>query len=145
MENDPQNTREADGRKNRVLRLNNDYTNEQLKKQQPITPHRRYLGLILVTVVIVLTVPTYGLIQSYQSLQSARNSLATTTAQSKQTDYQASSDQQLIKNMRNNFYIEKFARSQYAYSLPGEKLFTTPSSGLGNSTTGSGSSSGTGQ
>lgn len=127
----------------RVLRLNNNYTREQLRKQSQaqLAPKRRYLGLILVTVVIVLTIPTYGLIRSYQTLKKAEVTNIKTSQQSEQFKYQVASESEMIKNMQNNFYIQKFARSQYFYSKPGEKIFTTPST-TQNSTT---ASAGTGQ
>ena len=115
----------------RVLRLNNDYTNAQLEKQrQALTrPRRKYLGLILITVVIVLAIPTYGLVQSYKTLQEARVTQVKTAASSKQVQYQATSQSELLKNLQNSMYMQKFARSYpYYYTKSGEKVFTTPSS-----------------
>ena len=120
----------------RVIRLNNNYTNEHLQQstRTQLAPRRRYLGLILITVVIVLAIPTYGLIQSYQTLKKAEITNAKAIQQSKQVEYQAASQSEMIKNMNNNFYIEKFARSQYFYTKPGEKIFTTPSTAQSSTT-----------
>jgi cell division protein FtsB len=116
--------------KPRVMRLNNDYTNSQLKDQAAsvATPKRRYLGLILVTVVVVLTLPAYGLISSFHSLKEAQVTNTKTVQQSSQVQYQASSEAQMVKNMQNSYYIQKYARSEFHYALPGEKIFTVPSS-----------------
>lgn len=115
----------------RVLRLNNDYTNAELEKQRQTSraPRRKYLGLILITVVIVLAIPTYELVQSYQELKDARAVEVETISSSKEVEYQASSQSEMIKNLQNQMYMEKFARSNpYFYTKPGEKVFTTPSS-----------------
>ncbi|MDR0297545.1 MAG: septum formation initiator family protein [Streptococcaceae bacterium] len=115
--------------KPRVMRLNNDFTNQKMKEQsQNVAPRRRYLGLILIAVIAVLTLPAYGLLSSFQGLEKARATNAKTTLQSSQQQYAASSQSELIKNMQNPYYIQKYARSEYSYILPGEKLFMAPSS-----------------
>lgn len=116
--------------KPRVVRLNNDFTNQQLASQGQAkkNPKRKFLGLILITVVIVLAIPTYGLVKSFQSLQSARATQIKTISQSKDIKYQASSQAELIKNMQNAIYLQKYARARYQFVKPGEKIFTTPSS-----------------
>ncbi|HEY0221495.1 FtsB family cell division protein [Lactovum miscens] len=116
--------------KPRVVRLNNEYTNQQMAKHRQTSsgPKRKFLGLILITVVIVLAIPTYGLVKSFQSLQSARTTETRTISQSKDIKYMASSQAELIKNMQNSVYLQKYARARYQFVKPGEKIFTTPSS-----------------
>lgn len=114
-----------------VLRLNNDYTNRQLEKQRRASaPRRKYLGLILITVVIVLAIPTYGLVKSFQTLEKAKATNVQTISESKAIVYKVSSQSEMIKNMQNPFYVQKYARSRYLYTKPGEKIFTVPSSPL---------------
>jgi cell division protein DivIC len=120
----------SNGTTPRVVRLNNDYTNQQLEKQRKksTAPKRKFLGLILITVVIVLAIPTYGLVKSFQSLEKARVTQTKTISESKDIRYQASSQAALIKNMQNSLYMQKYARARYQLMKPGEKVFTFPSS-----------------
>ncbi|MDR2977604.1 MAG: septum formation initiator family protein [Streptococcaceae bacterium] len=114
-----------------VLRLNNEYTNRQLEKQRhKSAPRRKYLGLILITVVIVLAIPTYGLVKSFQTLEKAKVTNVQVVSQSKAIEYKVSSQSEMIKNLQNSFYAQKYARSRYLYTKPGEKIFTVPSSPL---------------
>ncbi|MDR0300224.1 MAG: septum formation initiator family protein [Streptococcaceae bacterium] len=114
----------------RVVRLNNDYTNEQLAKQRKKTaaPKRRFLGLILITVVVALSLPTYGLVKSFQALKESRTAQTKIISSSKEIRYQASSQAALIKNMQNPIYVQKYARARYRFTKSGEKVFTVPSS-----------------
>ncbi|MFV0556064.1 MAG: hypothetical protein ACK5LM_03040 [Lactovum sp.] len=119
--------------KGRILRLNNDYTQQELEKEKRLkimnSPRRKYLGLILITVVIVLAIPTFELVQSYHELKEARIVETETLSSSKEVEYQASSQSEMIKNLQNQMYMEKFARSNpYFYTKSNEKVFTTPSS-----------------
>jgi len=119
----------------KIVRLNNDFTNRQLAKQsrQAKIPKMRYLGLILITIVLVLTIPTYGLIKSYQSLQDQIKLNQQTLASSKQLDSQTKLDKDLVNNMKIPAYEMKYARSQYFYTKPNEKVFkTSASSGSNN-------------
>ncbi|GAB2025572.1 septum formation initiator family protein [Lactovum odontotermitis] len=114
-----------------VLRLNNEYTNRQLEKQRRAsTPRRKYLGLILITVVIVLAIPTYGLVKSFQTLEKAKATNVQTISESKEVKYKVTSQSELIQNMQNSFYMQKYARSRYLYTRANEKIFTVPSSPL---------------
>ena len=57
----------------KIVRLNNEFTTQQLNQIQQINnqvPKRRYLGLILVAVILVMVLPTINLVKSYQTLQS---------------------------------------------------------------------------
>lgn len=57
----------------KIVRLNNEFTAQQLNRIQTNNkqvPKRRYLGLILVAVILVMILPTINLVKSYQTLQS---------------------------------------------------------------------------
>ena len=59
----------------KIVRLNNEYTTQQLNQMQEVThknPKRRYLAMILIVIILVMMLPTINLIKSYQVLQSRR-------------------------------------------------------------------------
>jgi len=121
-------TRGQNSRTPRVVRLNNDYTNDEIRRQSSGQkgPKRRYLGLILVTVILVLTVLAYGLLQSYKGLKSSEVTNQKTIQQSSLTSYQMTSESLMIKNIQNPYYAQKYARAQYHWSKTGEKIFLVP-------------------
>ena len=56
----------------KIVRLNNEFTTQQLNQMQQTNkqvPKRRYLGLILVAVILVMVLPTINLVKSYQNMK----------------------------------------------------------------------------
>ena len=112
----------------KIVRLNNEYTAQQLNQLQTThqqVPKRRYLGLILVVVILVMVLPTINLVKSYQTLQSR---LALKTEYEKKSvvlDKQLAIEKADIVKLKDPIFIEKYARLRY-YSKDGEKVFLIP-------------------
>ena len=112
----------------KIVRLNNEYTAQQLNQLQTTqqqVPKRRYLGLILVVVILVMVLPTINLVTSYQTLQSR---LALKTEYEKKSvvlDKQLAIEKADIVKLKDPIFIEKYARLRY-YSKDGEKVFLIP-------------------
>ena len=106
----------------KIVRLNNEYTAQQLNQLQTThqqVPKRRYLGLILVVVILVMVLPTINLVKSYQTLQSR---LALKTEYEKKSvvlDKQLAIEKADIVKLKDPIFIEKYARLRY-YSKDGE-------------------------
>ena len=112
----------------KIVRLNNEDTAQQLNQLQTTqqqVPKRRYLGLILVVVILVMVLPTINLVKSYQTLQSR---LALKTEYEKKSvvlDKQLAIEKADIVKLKDPIFIEKYARLRY-YSKDGEKVFLIP-------------------
>ncbi|GAB2023226.1 hypothetical protein RyT2_23000 [Pseudolactococcus yaeyamensis] len=112
----------------KIVRLNNEFTTQQLNQietTQQQVPKRRYLGLILVAVILVMVLPTINLVKSYQTLQ---NRLALKSEYEKKSvalDKQLAIEKADIVKLKDPVFIEKYARLRY-YSKDGEIVFLIP-------------------
>ena len=112
----------------KIVRLNNEFTTQQLNQIQQINnqvPKRRYLGLILVAVILVMILPTINLVKSYQTLQSRLELKAEYEKKSDALDKQLAIEKADIVKLKDPIFIEKYARLRY-YSKDGEKVFLIP-------------------
>lgn len=112
----------------KIVRLNNDYTAQQLaqmKVQSKQVPKRRYLGLILVAVILVMVLPTINLVKSYQTLQNRLALKAEYEKKSVVLESQLAIEKANIAKLKDPVFIEKYARLRY-YSKDGEKIFLIP-------------------
>ena len=120
----------------KIVRLNNEFTTQQLNQIQQINnqvPKRRYLGLILVAVILVMVLPTINLVKSYQTLQSRLELKAKYEEKSVVLDKQLAIEKANIAKLKDPIFIEKYARLRY-YSKDGEKVFLIPESSDGGVT-----------
>ena len=112
----------------KIVRLNNEFTTQQLNQIQQINnqvPKRRYSGLILVAVILVMVLPTINLVKSYQTLQSRLELKAKYEEKSVVLDKQLAIEKANIAKLKDPIFIEKYARLRY-YSKDGEKVFLIP-------------------
>ena len=112
----------------KIVRLNNEFTTQQLNQIQQTNnqvPKRRYLGLILVAVILVMVLPTINLVKSYQTLQSSLELKAKYEEKSVVLDKQLAIEKANIAKLKDPIFIEKYARLRY-YSKDGEKVFLIP-------------------
>ena len=112
----------------KIVRLNNEFTTQQLNQIQQTNnqvPKRRYLGLILVAVILVMVLPTINLVKSYQTLQSRLELKAKYEEKSVVLDKQLAIEKANIAKLKDPIFIEKYARLRY-YSKDGEKVFLIP-------------------
>lgn len=112
----------------KIVRLNNEFTTQQLNQIQQTNkqlPKRRYLGLILVAVILAMVLPTINLVKSYQTLQSRLELKAKYEEKSVVLDKQLAIEKANIAKLKDPIFIEKYARLRY-YSKDGEKVFLIP-------------------
>jgi cell division protein DivIC len=114
----------------KIVRLNNNFTTQQLKTME--TSHttapkrRRYLGLILIAVILVMLLPTINLIKSYETLQSRQALKVKYEKKSTALDQQLAVKKSDVLKLKDPIFIEKYVRAKYGYSKDGEKVFSIP-------------------
>ena len=121
----------------KVIRLNNDYTNQrnlqiQHQVQGTSSPKRKHLGLILIFTIVLFSLASVSLVHSYQHLQKQVG--LEQKAKAKNADLKAATanNKAEVKKLQDPDFILKYARQKYNYSLPGEMIFNTPGSTTGN-------------
>ncbi|GFH42638.1 hypothetical protein Hs30E_11890 [Lactococcus hodotermopsidis] len=123
----------------KIVRLNNDYTNQRLNTLQTSykkVPKRKHLGLILITVILLMALPTINLVKSYETLQSRKALKAEYQEKSVALDKQVEIKKADIKKLKDPIFVEKYARAKFSYSKDGEKVFSIPELADGGMTKG---------
>ena len=89
--------------------MNNKYIKDESQRKRFLEEERkkrnRFMGLVLILVMLLFILPTYNLAQSYQSLQDKKD---------------------IAKKLKDDDYATKYARAKYSFSKDGEFVYTIP-------------------
>ena len=113
-----------------IFQLNNQYIQDEAERRRYLEAERRkknrFMGWVLILVILLFILPTYNLVQSYQTLLERREKLVELQKKydelSKEKDYQAN----LAKRLKDDDYAAKYARSKYFYAKEGETIYNIP-------------------
>lgn len=113
-----------------IVQLNNQYIQDEAQRRRYLEAGRRkknrFMGWVLILVILLFILPTYNLVQSYQTLLERREKLVELQKKydelSKEKDYQAN----LAKRLKDDDYAAKYARSKYFYAKEGETIYNIP-------------------
>lgn len=113
-----------------IVQLNNQYIQDEAERRRYLEAERRkknrFMGWVLILVILLFILPTYNLVQSYQTLLERREKLVELQKKydelSKEKDYQAN----LAKRLKDDDYAAKYARSKYFYAKEGETIYNIP-------------------
>ena len=113
-----------------IVQLNNQYIQDEAQRRRYLEEERRkknrLMGWVLILVILLFILPTYNLVQSYQTLLERREKLVELQKKydelSKEKDYQAN----LAKRLKDDDYAAKYARSKYFYAKEGETIYNIP-------------------
>ena len=113
-----------------IVQLNNQYIQDEAQRRRYLEAERRkknrFMGWVLILVILLFILPTYNLVQSYQTLLERREKLVELQKKydelSKEKDYQAN----LAKRLKDDDYAAKYARSKYFYAKEGETIYNIP-------------------
>ena len=101
--------------------MNNKYIKDESHRKRFLEEERkkrnRFMGLVLILVMLLFILPTYNLAQSYQSLQDKKE-------QYKQLEKEYQQD--IAKKLKDDDYATKYARAKYSFSKDGEYVYTIP-------------------
>ncbi|MDQ0223494.1 FtsB family cell division protein [Streptococcus moroccensis] len=116
--------------KPRVLQLNNSFIQTQRRKNQKVLKENqkknRLMGMILILVIFLFTLPAYNLMQSYEDLLTKRARLAEMKTEYETLEQQVEEEQALVKKLSDKDYSAKYIRARYHYSKDGEFVYTIP-------------------
>ena len=96
------------------------YQNEERKKQN------RFLGWVLILIILLFILPTYNLAQSYQTLQKRKQQYVQLQEQYQQTLEEEEYQKDIVEKLKDDEYAAKYARSKYSFSKDGEYIYTIP-------------------
>lgn len=117
-------------KKSNILQIDNRYIQEELRKtqlnKQEKNKKNRFMGMILVLVVFLFTLPTYNLVQSYQKLREQEKQLSELKVRYEELVKQKEKESDLVNKLKNEEYISKYIRAKYQYSKEDEFIYNIP-------------------
>ncbi|MCE3592034.1 septum formation initiator family protein [Streptococcus sp. XMC] len=96
------------------------YQNEERKKQN------RFMGWVLILIILLFILPTYNLAQSYQTLQKRKQQYVQLQEQYQQTLEEEEYQKDIVEKLKDDEYAAKYARAKYSFSKDGEYIYTIP-------------------
>ena len=113
-----------------IVQLNNQYIQDENQRRRYLEEERRkknrFMGWVLILVMLLFILPTYNLVQSYQTLLERRQKLVELQEKydelSKEKEYQ----ENLSKRLKDDDYAAKYARAKYFYAKEGETIYNIP-------------------
>lgn len=110
-----------------IVQLNNQYIQDENQRRRYLEEERRkknrFMGWVLILVMLLFILPTYNLVQSYQTLLERRQKLVELQEKydelSKEKEYQ----ENLSKRLKDDDYAAKYARAKYFYAKEGETIY----------------------
>lgn len=113
-----------------IVQLNNQYIQDENQRRRYLEEERRkknrFMGWVLILVMLLFILPTYNLVQSYQTLLERRQKLVELQEKydelSKEKEYQ----ENLSKRLKDDDYAAKYARVKYFYAKEGETIYNIP-------------------
>ena len=113
-----------------IVQMNNKYINDESQRKRFLEEERkkrnRFMGLVLILVMLLFILPTYNLAQSYQSLQDKKEQYKQLEKEYQKTSEQKEYQKDIAKKLKDDDYATKYARAKYSFSKDGEFVYTIP-------------------
>ena len=113
-----------------IVQLNNSFIQNENQRRRYLMKERqkrnRFMGWVLILMILLFILPTYNLAQSYHQLLQRRQQLSDL-----QTQYQTLSDEKeketaFATKLKDEDYAAKYMRAKYYYSKNREAVYTIP-------------------
>ncbi len=112
-----------------IVQLNNQYIKDENVKKRYEEENRkrnRFMGWILIIVMLLFILPTYNLVKSYRTLQDRKEQVISLEKDYSDLVVETDSQQLLANRLKNSTYVEKYARAKYYLSRSGETVYPLP-------------------
>lgn len=117
-------------KKSKVLQINNQYIQHELEKSQRDADENRrktrFMGLILVLAVFLFILPTYNLVESYNTLQEKEQQLLDLNKRYQTLTREEETESALVTKLKDDDYVAKYVRARLKYSKDGEIVYNIP-------------------
>ncbi|RSI16301.1 Septum formation initiator [Streptococcus sanguinis] len=113
-----------------IVQLNNRFIQDENQRRRYVDQERRkrnrFMGWVLILVILLFILPTYNLYQSYQTLLQRREQYSKLKEK-----YQTLSEEKVYQSdiatkLKDDSYAAKYARTKYSFSKEGEYIYTIP-------------------
>ena len=113
-----------------IVQLNNQYIQDENHRRRYLEEERRkknrFMGWVLILVMLLFILPTYNLVQSYQTLLERRQKLVELQEKYDELSREKEYQENLSKRLKDDDYAAKYARAKYFYAKEGETIYNIP-------------------
>ena len=113
-----------------IVQLNNQYIQDENQRRRYLEEERRkknrFMGWVLILVMLLFILPTYNLVQSYQTLLERRQKLVELQEKYDELSNEKEYQENLSKRLKDDDYAAKYARAKYFYAKEGETIYNIP-------------------
>lgn len=113
-----------------IVQLNNQYINDENTKKRYVEEEKRkrnrFMGWILIVVMLLFILPTYNLVKSYQTLQERKKQVVSLQKSYDKLVVETDAEKLLADRLKDDTYVEKYARTKYYLSRSGETIYPLP-------------------
>ncbi|HEL2058549.1 TPA: septum formation initiator family protein [Streptococcus suis] len=117
-------------KKSKIVQINNSYIQNQREKSKLTLAEKhqknRFMASILILVVFLFILPTYNLVQSYQTLKDRESQLVELENQYQNLVAEQEERTALVKQLENEDFAAKYVRAKYQWSKEGEFIYNIP-------------------
>ena len=110
--------------------MNNSFIQNEHQRRRYLEQERRkknrFMGWVLILVILLFILPTFNLIQSYQNLIERRSQLTHLQKKYEEISNEKESQKAFANKLKDEEYAAKYARAKYYYSKQGERVYTIP-------------------
>lgn len=113
-----------------IVQLNNQYINDENTKKRYMEEENRkrnrFMGWILIVVMLLFILPTYNLVKSYQTLQERKDKVVSLQKTYDNLVVETDAEKVLANRLKDENYVEKYACAKYYLSRSGETVYPLP-------------------
>ena len=113
-----------------IVQINNRFIQDENQRRRYLDEERRkrnrFMGWVLILVMLLFILPSYNLYQSYETLLNRRAQYAQLQKKYKKLGEEKSYQSDIATKLKDDSYAAKYARAKYSFSKEGEYIYTTP-------------------
>jgi len=110
--------------------MNNSFIQNEHQRRKYMMEERqkrnRFMGWVLILIMLLFILPTYNLAQSYQQLLTRRQQLTDLKTQYQDLSDEKDKEASLATKLKDESYAAKYSRAKYYYSKSWEEVYTIP-------------------
>ena len=113
-----------------IVQLNNSFIQNEHQRNRYLMKERqkrnRFMGWILILIILLFILPTFNLAQSYNQLLQRRQQLADLQTQYQTLSEEKDKETDFANKLKDEGYAAKYMRAKYYYSNSREVVYTIP-------------------
>ena len=110
--------------------MNNSFIQNETQRRKYLMEERqkrnRFMGWVLILIMLLFILPTYNLAQSYQQLLTRRQQLSDLKKQYQDLSDEKDKEANFANKLKDETYAAKYSRAKYYYSKTWEEVYTIP-------------------